>query len=420
MHLFQTIKHQIIYRWRRLLAIALIVGPGLVTAFADNDAAGISTYTAAAAEYGYTILLIIIPLSVLLGVTQEIGGRIAIIAEKGLGDLIRETYGIRTAVIMFALVFIVNMVVVIMDISGVKAALTLFGLQTNIFLPIILLLLFLVVVLMSYRAIERFFLFIIGFYIMFIISAFLAKPNWNLAVTSLLVPSGAISPAFLYTAIAVIGTTITAWGQFFISSYVKDKRLTTDHLKYNRWEVYLASVLTHMLIFFLMVAVIATLFTNRISVTDAAQAAQAITPFAGDLAGILFGIGLLAGGILGCVIVPLATAYAFSEFFGYSGSLDEDFQQSKPLYVIFLVQLIIGMGVVLLPQVSLFTITIVGNFINGVILPVIFYFLYQFANNERIMGTHKNNTVQNFLLVGAGVSITIASGIGLIGQILSL
>lgn len=417
MHLFQTIKQSVRYRWQRLVIIASIVGPGLVTAFADNDAAGVSTYTVSAAQYGYAMLLVLLPLTILLGVTQEIGARIAIIAEKGLGDLIRERFGIRTSVIIFFLLFLVNMVVVVMDISGVKAALVLFGLNPYVFLPLILALLFFLIILTPYRTIERFFLFIIGFYAMFIISAILAKPDWNKALQSLFVPQGSLHPQFLYTTIAVIGTTVTAWQQFFISSYVKDKRLNTDQLKYNRWEVYLASILTHILIFFMMVAVISTLFINRVAVHDAAGAALAIRPFAGELAGILFGIGLLTGGILGVVIVPLATAYAFSEFFGYSGSLDEDFKQSKLMYMIFLIQLVIGFGIVLLPQVSLFAITVIGNFINGAILPVIFFFLYKFANNERIMGTHRNGPVQNFLLVGAGVFITAASLVGFMGQL---
>lgn len=418
MHLFTTIKHSIRSQWRRVLAIALVVGPGLVTAFADNDAAGVSTYTVAAAEFGYKILLVLIPLTILLAVTQEIGARIAIIAEKGLGDLIRERFGIRTSVIMFFLIFIVNMVVIVMDVSGVKAALTLFGLNPYVFLPLILGSLFLLIIFTPYRTIERFFLFIIGFYVMFIISAVLAKPDWGRAVQALFVPQGTISPRFLYTTIAVTGTTITAWQQFFISSYVKDKRLTTEHLKYNRWEVYIASILTHILIFFMMVAVIATLFTGGISVSDAAGASIAIRPFAGDLAGILFGIGLLTGGILGVVIVPLATAYAFSEFFGYSGSLDEDFKQSRLMYMIFLIQLVLGFVIVLMPQVSLFAITVIGNFINGAILPILFFFLYKFANNPRIMGTYRNNAAQNFLLVGAGVFISVASVIGFTGQIL--
>lgn len=415
--MIQNIINYLKYKWQRLMLILLIIGPGLVAAFADNDAAGVSTYTVAAAQFGYSMLIITIPMTILLAVTQEIGARIGIVAEKGLGDLIRERYGIRISVITFILLFVVNMLVIIMDVSGMKAALNLFGLNPYLFLPAILASLFLLVILTPYRTIERFFLVVIGFYAMYIVSAILAKPDWNTAARALIIPHGAITPQFLYTAIAVVGTTVTAWGQFFINSYVRDKHLTIDDLKYNRWEVYIGAILTDLFSFFMMVAVIATLYVNKVAITDAAGASFAIRPFAGDLAGILFGAGLLVAGTLGCIIVPLTTAYAFSEFFGYSGSLDEDFQQSKLMYIMFLVQLVIGTIVVMLPQVSLFAITVIGNFINGAILPFIFYFLYRFANNRAIMGKYKNSPVQNALLAGSGIFITIASIVGLVGQL---
>jgi len=199
---------------------------------------------------------------------------------------------------------------------------------------------------------------------------------------------------------------------------MKDKRLTVEQLKYSRLEVYVGAIITDLLSFFIMVAVAATIFTHRIRITDAAGAAMAIRPFAGDFAGILFGAGLLFAGMLGCVIVALTTAYAFSEFFGYSGSLDETLRKSKLFYTTLLIQLLIGTVIALLPNVSLFTITLAANFINGSILPVIFFFLYQFANNEAIMGTHVNNKAQNWLLAGSAVVIVIASSLGLIGQIM--
>lgn len=405
--------------WKRRILLALtIIGPGIITAVADNDAAGVSTYTMAAATFGYQIFIILIPMTILLAVTQEIGARIAIVAEKGLADLIRERYGVRVALLMYGLLFFVNLAVVVMNVAGLKSALILFGLNPYAFLPAIIVGLFLFVALASYSIVERFFFVLIAFYGTYVASAFMAKPDWPLAVQSLAIPSGELSPKLLYTGIAVIGTTITAWGQFFINSYMKDKRLTVEQLKYSRLEVYVGAIITDLLSFFIMVAVAATIFTHRIRITDAAGAAMAIRPFAGDFAGILFGAGLLFAGMLGCVIVALTTAYAFSEFFGYSGSLDETLRKSKLFYTTLLIQLLIGTVIALLPNVSLFTITLAANFINGSILPVIFFFLYQFANNEAIMGTHVNNKAQNWLLAGSAVVIVIASSLGLIGQIM--
>lgn len=405
--------------WKRRILIAMaIVGPGIITAVADNDAAGVSTYSMAAATFGYQIFIILIPMTILLAVTQEIGARIAIVAEKGLADLIRERYGVRIALLMYGLLFLVNLAVVIMNVAGLKSALILFGLNPYIFLPAIIVGLFLFVVLNSYSIVERFFFILIAFYVTYIASAFLAKPDWGLAVQSLVVPTGSITPRFLYTAIAVIGTTITAWGQFFINSYVKDKHLTVDQIKYSRVEVYLGAIVTDTLTFFLMVAVAATIFANKLTITDAAGAALAITPFAGQFAGLLFGVGLLFAGLLGCVIVALTTAYAFSEFFGYSGSLDEHFRQSRLFYTTLLIQLVIGTIVALMPNISLFKITLAANFINGAILPIIFFFLYQFANNEAIMGTHVNNKAQNWMLAVSSAIIITSVVVGIVGQLM--
>lgn len=415
--MYQSIQHWFkLWKTRVLLALALI-GPGIITAVADNDAAGVSVYSVSAATYGYQFFIVLIPMTILLAVTQEIGARIAIVAEKGLADLIRERYGVRAAIFMYGLLFFVNFAVIVMNIAGLKAALRLFGLSPTLFLPAIIAGLFLLVVLANYSIVERVFFVLVGFYVTYVISAFLAKPDWGLALQSLVVPHGEITPKFLFVSIAVLGTTITAWGQFFINSYVKDKRITIDHLKYNRFEVYLGAFVTDALTFFMMVAVASTLYVRNIPITDAVSAAIAIQPFAGQFAGVLFGAGLLFAGTLGCVIVALTTAYAFSEFFGYSGSLDESFRKSKLFYTTLLIQLVAGTVVALLPGVSLFGITLVANFINGLILPVIFYYLYEFANNEAIMGSYVNTKAQNWWLMGGAMVIVIASILGVIGQV---
>lgn len=401
-----------------MLFIAALMGPGIITAVADNDAAGISTYSLAASNFGYQILIILIPMTILLAITQEIGARIAIVAEKGLADLIREQFGVRVAIWMYGFLFFINLVVIITDVSGIKSALALFGFNPLITLPILIAGLYLFVVRTSYSTIEKFFFILIGFYLTYIASAFMAKPDWGVAAKSLFIPTGTLSPAFLYVSIAVLGTTITAWGQFFINSYVKDKRLSVDTMKYNKIEVYAGAILTNSLTFFIMVAVAVAIFQQNIQISSAADAAIAIKPFAGNLAGGMLGIGLLIAGILGCVIVSLTTAYAFSEFFGYSGSLDEDFHKSKLFYSTLLVQLIIATLIVMLPQISLFTISLIANFINGIFLPVVFFFLYKIANNESVMGQYKNNHWQNFMLVGSSIVIMIATGVSVAGSIL--
>lgn len=417
---FSSINGFFTSNYKKLILFFAVVGPGLITAFADNDAGGVATYSVAASKFGYGILTTLIPITIVLAITQEIGARIAIITGKGLGDLIRERFGIRISILIFSLLFFVNFGVILQDLGGLKDGLGLFHLNYFIFLPIVLILLFVFIISASYKKIERFFLFLLLFYLAYLFSAILSGPDVPLTLKALVMPVGKINFDYLYTSIAVLGTTVTAWGQFFINSYVKDKKLTSSRLKYEQLEVYIGAFLTDIFSLFMMVAVAATIFKSGIKINGAADAALAIKPLAGILAGQLFGIGLLVAGFLGCAIVPLATAYAFSEFFGYSGSLDTQFSKSKLFYAFFIIQILLGTIFIFFPQISLFKITLYADFFNGIMLPVIFFFLYKFANDQELMGQYKNTKLQNILLVGAGIIISIAAVAGGLGKFLHL
>lgn len=402
----------------KLLILLAVVGPGLITAFADNDAGGVATYSVAASKFGYLMLTTLLPITVVLMITQEIGSRLAVVSGKGLGDLIREKFGIRVSVLIFSLLFFVNFGVIIQDVGGLKDGLALFHLNLWIFMPVVIAFLFFFITKASYAKVEKFFLFLIFFYIAYFVSAVLAKPNWGLVGKSLVMPTGKISFNYLYTAIAVLGTTVTAWGQFFINSYVKDKKLTVDRIGYNRLEIYVGAFLTDIVSLFMMVAVAATVFAHNVKIQGAADAALAIKPFAGDLAGVMFGAGLIVAGFIGAAIVPLATAYAFSEFFGYEGSLDVSFSKSRLFYGFFIVQVLLGVVAVSFPNFALFKFTLYADFINGLFLPIIFFFLYKFANDKEIMGKYRNTRLQNVLLVGSGLVITCAAIVGGVGSFL--
>ncbi len=405
---------------KRVFLLLAIMGPGLVTAFADNDAGGVATYSVAASKFGYQILITLIPITLVLFITQEIGVRIALASGKGLADLIRERYGVFISLIIFILVFIVNFGVVLQDISGLKSALQLFGLNYNIYLPLLLGLLFIFLVKSTYKKTERLFFLLILFYLSYFFSAILVKPDWGFIAKSIVIPQGKMSFNFIYTSVAVLGTTVTAWGQFVIASSIKDKRLTASDMKVEQFEVFAASIISNVFTMFMMVAVAATIFHNGLHIGDAAEAAVAIKPLAGDMAGILFGIGLLVAGFLGCAIVPLSTAYAFSELFGYEGSLNQGLQKSKFFYGFFVFQIVLAAIFVMQPKFSLFSFTLYADFLNSVILPVIFIFLYRFANNKDIMGKYKNTRMQNFILITCGVIISCAVVLGLLGGALHL
>lgn len=402
----------------KIFIIMAVVGPGIITAFADNDAGGVATYSVSASKFGYSMLTALIPITLVLLITQEIGSRIAVVTGKGLGDLIREKFGIRISVLIFSLLFFVNFGVIMQNIGGLKDGLALFNLNLWIFLPVVIGFLFLFITKASYAKVEKFFLFLILFYFAYFISAVLAKPDWVKVGQALVIPQGKISFDYIYTSIAVLGTTVTAWGQFFINSYVKDKKITVDKLKYNRMEIYVGSFLTNIFSLFMMVAVTATVFVNNVPIEGAADAALAIKPFAGELASILFGAGLLVAGFIGAAIVPLATAYAFSEFFGYEGSLDVSFSKSRLFYGFFIFQVLLGVVAVSFPGLSLFNITLYADFLNGIFLPVILFFLYKFVNDKDLMGKYANSRFQNFLLITCGVAITIGALVGGFGSLL--
>lgn len=409
-----------LFKLKFLIYLLGVMGPGLVTAFADNDAGGVATYSVAAGKFGYQILITLIPITVVLFITQEIGARIALASGKGLADLIRERHGVATSLFMLIMVFIVNFGVILQDMSGLKSALQLFGLDYRIYLPLLLIFLFFFLIKSSYKKTERLFFVLILFYLSYLFSAILVKPDWGVVFKSIIIPQGKLSFDLIYTSVAVLGTTVTAWGQFVIASSIKDKKLTANDMKISQFEVIAASFISNTFTMFMMVAVAATIFAGGLHIGDAAEASMAIRPLAGDLAGILFGVGLLVAGFLGCAIVPLSTAYMYSELFGYEGSLDHGFQKSKFFYGFFVFQIILAALFVMQPSFSLFQITLYADFLNGMILPIIFFFLYRFANNPDIMGRYKNDKTQNIVLVSCGIVVTLAVLFGLIGKIFNL
>ena len=254
---------------------------------------------------------------------------------------------------------------------------------------------------------------------MYILSAIHAKPDWGAAISNLVIPHGVPLTTtyirdFIVISLGVLGTTITPWGQFFISSFAYDKKIEIDRIKYSQIETYWGAFLTNFFSFFMVVATAATLFVNKIPLVSGEQAALAIKPFAGELAGTLFAVGIFNAGFMGIVIVSLSTAYAFSEFFGLSGSLNTSFNRSKSFYLIFLIQLIAAGVIVMFPNVSLFHLVIASQALNAMMLPFVFYYLLKLTNNRTIMGNFINKPFQRKLGKFAIIVISIASILGLI------
>ncbi len=409
----------------RLLLFLAVMGPGLITAMADNDAAGVATYSVAASLYGMSSQYFVILTTILLAVTQEIGARIAIVTGKGLGDLIRENYGVKMAVFLFIGYFIVNQSVILQDVTGLKSAIQLFSLPGWIawmhwqgILILVCLILVLLVIFLNYQSLQRVFFITILFYASYIFSAILAKPDWGEAIKrSFFVPQAHLigNMHYWFTLIAVLGTTVTAWGQFFINSFVADKGIKVEQLKEERAEIYFGAFLTNFFSWMIAIAVTYTLFIHGNIITDAQTAALAIKPLAGSLSYGLFAVGLLAASLLGLTIVPLATAYVFTEFFGYERTLNASFGKGKVFYTFFILQIVLGLAVSLFPKINLFGFTLYGNYLNGAILPVVFYFLIRFSEDKQIMGEHISKGFGSWFLKGSAVFITLAVIMSFVG-----
>ncbi len=392
-----------------LIIFIAILGPGLIAAIADNDAGGVATYTVAAAMYGTASRFFILIEMFLLGITQDVGARIALVTKKGLGDLVRENFGIKFSVVLFAFYFIVNQGVVLQNVSGLKSALMLFSFPWQISLLVFSLFIIFVIVKFDYARIQKIFLFLIVFYLAYVVSAFMVHPNWkDVFYNTVIWPKDTkIDLPFIFSRLAVLGTTITAWGQFFVHSYIVDKKLTKDHLNFERVEIWLGSILTTFISLMMVVAVSYTLYKHGIRAQDAYSAAIAIKPVAGDFAYMLFAAGLLGASILGLVIVPLATAYVFAELFGYEGSLDVEFKKGKFFYIFFSVQILSAYLISLIPQVNLFKITLFADFLNSAMLPVVFYLLIRFGESERLMGKYRVRGATSWFLRASAVFIGV-------------
>ena len=388
-----------------------VFGPATITAMADNDAAGVATYSLAGSRLGYPILFLLIIVTILLAITQEMGMRLTVITHKGLADLIREKFGVRVSIFVFSSLLIANMGTIIVDMSAIKITSALLNLPVIPSIIFLLIIIYLFVTKGNYKLTQNVMLLSCLFYLLYIFSAFKANPDWSLALSNLAYPHGvdfnaAYMKDYLIIGMGVLGTTITPWGQFFISSFAYDKKIEAKNVRYSQAETYWGAFLTDFFSFFMIVATAATLYAHKIVLQSGEQAALAIKPFAGELAGTLFAIGILNAGFMGIVIISLSTAYAFSEFFGLSGSLDFSLEQSKSFYYLFSGQLLIAAFAIMMPFVSLFKLAIAAQTLNAMILPLVFFYLIRLTSDKKIMKEHANTNFQRiFAIIGTSIII---------------
>src|SRR5512139_91822 len=397
--IFKNNRHFFSGIWKRILLILAVFGPATITAMADNDAGGVATYSIAGAKLGYPILFLLPVITLLLAITQEMGMRLTIITRRGLADLIRERYGARAAVFMFGILLVANIGTLITELSAVETTSSMFGLPPIPAVIAIVIIAFVLITRGNYKVTQSIMLVACLFFLVYIFSAVKAQPDWGLAISNLFYPHGILFGAsylknYLIIGMGVLGTTITPWGQFFISSFAYDKKIEPGKVGLSQLETYWGAFLTDFFSFFMIVATAATLFVNHIVLGSGERAALAIAPFAGKIASELFAIGILNAGFMGLVVVSLSTAYAFAEFFGLSGSLDDSFKESKTFYILYVSQLLVATLFVLLANINLFQIALVTQIINAIGLPLVFYFLIKLTSSRELMGEFVNNAFQ--------------------------
>ncbi|NTV35592.1 MAG: divalent metal cation transporter [Anaerolineaceae bacterium] len=412
---------------KRIVIFLSVFGPATITAMSDNDAAGVATYSVAGAKLGYPILFVLGIITILLGVTQEMGMRLTLVTRRGLADLIREKFGVKVALLIFSALLIANMGTIIGNMSAIRVTSSMLNFPAIPAIIIMVVVIFLFVVKGNYKLTQSVMLLSSVFYLTYIISAVKAGPDWGLALSNLVYPhdpnidfNAEYMRNYLIIGLGVLGTTITPWGQFFVSSFAFDKNIEQRNMKYSQVETYLGAILTDFFSFFMIVATAATLFANKIPLTSGETAAKAIEPFAGKLAGTLFAFGILNAGFMGIVIVSLCTAYAFSEFFGLSGGLNTTFKQSKTFYIIFLGQLLVAALVASLPNINIFSLVVTTQGINATMLPLVFFYLISLASNRKIMKEHANTKFQKYFSIVCTVLIFIASMSALAATVFNL
>jgi Mn2+/Fe2+ NRAMP family transporter len=390
-------------RWKSLLLILSIIGPGIITASIDNDAPGITTYSVAGARYGYTLLWTLIPTTIALIVVQEMVARMGVVTGKGLSDLIRENYGVRITFFMMIVLLIANFGTTTAEFAGWAASMEIFGLSKYIMVPLGALLIWLLVTRGSYRIIESALLIACLIYIGYIISAIMAEPSWGEVLHNTFVPRIRLEPQFVMLTIAIIGTTVTPWMQFYLQSSIAEKGVKIENYKVSRLDVVAGCFITDIIAFFIIVTCATTLFPNNIRINEAHEAALALKPFAGQYASILFAVSLANASILGAIVVPLATAYYICEAMGWEAGVNKSFKEAPQFMWIYTALIVISAFLVLIPGAPLVLLMILSSLLNGILLPFVLIFAILLVNNKRIMGKYTNPKEYNYISWGTVV-----------------
>jgi len=388
-----------------------VMGPGLIAGLAGNDAGGIATYSVLGAETGLRMLWILPITTVMLVVVLEMAARMGAVTGQGLGDLIRDEFGIRWTLFAMVVLLIANGSNVVAEFAGAAAALEIFGVPRFVTVPIVAAGIWALVVFAGYRVVERVFLSVAVVFLAYVVSAFVAGPNWGEVGRGLITPSVTFDPKTLGLMVATVGTTVTPYMFFYLQSSVADKGLGPEELPLERADAILGGIWTNVIALFIVVVAAVTIFPRGIHIQTAEEAAIALAPVAGNFAKALFAIGLFGASVLAATVMPLTTSYAVCESFGWESGVSRKFSEAPVFMGLYTALIVIGAIVVLVPGLPLFGVILVSQNLNGILLPIVLIFMLRLVNKPRLMGGHTNPLWLNVVAWGLTGLIILLTGI---------
>jgi NRAMP (natural resistance-associated macrophage protein)-like metal ion transporter len=402
--------------WRsRLMLVLAVIGPGFITASGGDDAGGVFTYSQAGAQFGYSLLWTMIPIAIALVVVQEMAARMGAVTGKGLSDLIREEFGFRLTFFVMLTLVVTNFGNVVANFAGVASSLELFGASRYIVVPASAFILWVIVVRGTYASLEKIFLSASAFYVCYIIAGLLAQPDWKAAAYATVsrpASTGIRTYGYVYMVVGLVGTTIAPWMQFYLQASIVEKGVTVRQYRTSRWDVILGCIFSVIIAWFIIVACAATLYrSGHYNITNAADAAQALRPLAGEYAYILFAAGLFNASIFTASILPISTAYAVCEGLGFESGLDKKFHEAPVFYWLYTLLIVAGAGILMIPGLPLVTVLVLSQVANGVVLPFVLIFMLLLTNDRELMGDHVNSRRFNVI---AWITVTVMIALTLV------
>ncbi len=396
---------------QRLILFLSVMGPGIITANVDNDAGGITTYSLAGANFKYALLWTLIPITIALVIVQEMCNRMGVITGKGLSDLIREKFGVKTTFYLMILILLTNFGNIISEFAGIAAGLEIFGVSKYVSVPAGACIVWYIVVKGTYKSVEKVFLVACIFYISYIISGFMVTEPWPEIMGEVIRPRIHFKYDYLLACVGVIGTTIAPWMQFYQQASVAEKGIQAENYRYSKIDTIIGCLVVNIVAFFIIVVCGTVLFSGhgQQPIQTAADAAIALRPLAGEYCSLLFAFGLLNASLFAASILPLSTAYSVCESFGWETGVDKNFTEAPQFYILYTLLIFIGAGVILFSDMPLIKIMMISQVINGLALPFVLVCMLIIINDKKIMREYTNSKLYNAIVVLFTVAISVLS-----------